>query len=341
MAAKTPGKLFGIGDVLIGYLDYTNNKPMMSKAKAYENMLQAMSFGIYRGGDKQNLEEIKTKFIENGGDGKIFDQVVDLNKSNFKMKGYIENIKKSYKDLSSAGYEDMAKKQMKSALNNVKTMGEKNLDKFAQYKTDLADPTITSKDAMSTYKQSVKDAIRKYVEQYKKEPLAPEGTSPEYGGLMEQPMIFETMIGKWEEACKAANCNYLSVEYPEFTINWPKFYQSAINAKPMFIKKALESCGGRGILYVDGDMLVHKYPKIFDLQNVDIMAHGWGSDPRTNIRFKTWQCYDPYIFETSGGTMFYANTPANTSAFAHSKSFLSNRFLFLQSPADHPSRPSF
>jgi hypothetical protein len=159
-------------------------------------------------------------------------------------------------------------------------------------------------------KQSVKDAIRKYVEQYKKEPLAPEGTSPEYGGLMEQPMIFETMIGKWEEACKAANCNYLSVEYPEFTINWPKFYQSAINAKPMFIKKALESCGGRGILYVDGDMLVHKYPKIFDLQNVDIMAHGWGSDPRTNIRFKTWQCYDPYIFETSGGTMFYANTPA-------------------------------
>ena len=30
----------------------------MSKAKAYENMLQAMSFGIYRGGDKQNLEEI-------------------------------------------------------------------------------------------------------------------------------------------------------------------------------------------------------------------------------------------------------------------------------------------
>ena len=64
MAAKTPGKLFGVGDVLIGYLDYTNNKPMMSEAKAYQNMLQAMSFGIYRGGDKQNLEEIKTNLLK-------------------------------------------------------------------------------------------------------------------------------------------------------------------------------------------------------------------------------------------------------------------------------------
>jgi len=81
--ARAPGKLFGLGDILLGYLDYTNNEPMMSKAKAYQSMLQAMSFGIYRGGDKQNLEEIKQKFIANGGDGKIFDQVVDLNESNF------------------------------------------------------------------------------------------------------------------------------------------------------------------------------------------------------------------------------------------------------------------
>ena len=68
-----------------------------------------MSFGIYRGGDKQHLEEIKQKFIANGGDGDIFDQVIELNKSNFDMMEYIKNIKKSYKDLSSAGYEDIAK----------------------------------------------------------------------------------------------------------------------------------------------------------------------------------------------------------------------------------------
>jgi len=161
--ARAPGKLFGLGDILLGYLDYTNNEPMMSKAKAYQSMLQAMSFGIYRGGDKQNLEEIKQKFIANGGDGKIFDQVVDLNESNFDMMEYIENIKKSYKDLSSAGYEDTAKKQMKSALNNVKTMGEKNLDKFEQYKTNLAvseaGSPIQIKDVMQPAKDTKKAAF--------------------------------------------------------------------------------------------------------------------------------------------------------------------------------------
>jgi len=199
MAAKTPGKLFGIGDVLIGYLDYTNNKPMMSKAKAYENMLQAMSFGIYRGGDKQNLEEIKTKFIENGGDGKIFDQVVDLNKSNFKMKGYIENIKKSYKDLSSAGYEDMAKKQMKSALNNVKTMGEKNLDKFAQYKTDLAvsesGGPIQIKDITQPIKDTKKAAFDLFEEeQIKNYPSTYDQVNTESGPVAEQ--IYNSILTK-------------------------------------------------------------------------------------------------------------------------------------------------
>ena len=139
--ARAPGKLFGLGDVLIGYLDYTNNKPMMSKAKAYESMLQAMSFNIYKGGDKQNLLEIKEKFLANGGEGKIFDQVIELNKSNSDMKKYIENAQERYQTLSTTGLETdkkRAKEEMQSAVNNIKMMGEKGLDKFAQYKTDLA-----------------------------------------------------------------------------------------------------------------------------------------------------------------------------------------------------------
>ena len=139
--ARAPGKLFGLGDVLLGYLDYTNNKPMMSEAKAYQSMLQAMSFNIYKGGDKQNLLEIKEKFLANGGDGKIFDQVIELNKSNYDMKKYIENAQERYQTLSTTGLETdkkRAKEEMQSAVNNIKMMGEKGLDKFAQYKTDLA-----------------------------------------------------------------------------------------------------------------------------------------------------------------------------------------------------------
>ena len=129
------------------------------------------------------------------------------------------------------------------------------------------------------------------------------------GGLSKKPIKFETMLARWEETCKAAGCNYLTVEYPEFAMFGR--YQAAINAKPLFIKKAVQSCGGRGVLYIDGDMFVRKYPKIFDIQNVDFMAQGWNCDPRSNMYFKDDPCFDPYIFETSGGTMFYANTPAS------------------------------
>ena len=163
MVARAPTKLFGLADVLFGYLDYTNNEPMMSKAKAWESMLQAMSFGIYRGGDKQNLEEIKQKFIANGGNGKIFDQVVELNKSNFKMVNYMENMKKEYQDLTKAGYTNLAKDKMNVGMQNVAKMGNENLDKFEQYKTDLAvseaGSPIQIKDVMQPAKDVKKAAF--------------------------------------------------------------------------------------------------------------------------------------------------------------------------------------
>ena len=160
-------------------------------------------------------------------------------------------------------------------------------------------------------KQTTKDRIaRELVPQYSARPPSTNENPREQGdgGLSKQPITYDEMIAGWEETCKRANCNYLTVEYPEFAL--PGKYQAAINAKPLFIKKALQSCGGRSVLYIDGDMFVRKYPKLFDIQNVDYMAQGWNCDPRSNIHFKEDPCFDPYIFETSGGTMFYANTPA-------------------------------
>jgi len=34
--------------------------------------------------------------------------------------------------------------------------------------------------------------------------------------LKRQPMTYDQMIGFWQESCKKSNCNYMSVEYPEF-----------------------------------------------------------------------------------------------------------------------------
>jgi hypothetical protein len=76
------------------------------------------------------------------------------------------------------------------------------------------------------------------------------------------PLKFETMIENWKTQCTKNNCNYMAVEYPEFAK--PGGYQMAINAKPLFIKKCLELCGGKSVLYIDGDMNIRKYPVLFD-----------------------------------------------------------------------------
>lgn len=122
-----------------------------------------------------------------------------------------------------------------------------------------------------------------------------------------EPILFEEMIRHYENSCRRFNCNYLAVEYPEFA--QPGGYQLAINAKPLFIQRALDVCQGRGVLYIDGDMFINKYPRIFDLPNIDFMARGWNIDPRSSAKYKDVVCFDPYIFETSGGTMFFADTP--------------------------------
>ena len=116
----------------------------------------------------------------------------------------------------------------------------------------------------------------------------------------------ENMIDVWKKTCEKAKCNYivheLSVERDD--------YQNAINGKAAFILKCLDACPGKGILYIDGDMYINKYPAIFDTPNVDFMGRGWNADPRSaNTKYKTDVCFDPYVFETSGGTLFFGNTP--------------------------------
>ena len=120
------------------------------------------------------------------------------------------------------------------------------------------------------------------------------------------PIQYEKMINNWEESCAKNGCNYLSVEYPEFTEKGG--YQLAINAKPKFIKKALELCSPRSVLYIDGDMNIRKYPGIFDMKSIDYMARGWYIDPRSSWKMDQSIMYDPYDFETSGGTMFFSSS---------------------------------
>ncbi len=118
------------------------------------------------------------------------------------------------------------------------------------------------------------------------------------------PIKFEEMIDNWEASCRKTKCNFLAEEYPEFAVKGG--YQHAINFKPYFIELALNACYPRGVLYIDGDMKVRVYPAICDIKDVDYMARGWNVDPRPKPDHGV--CFDPYILETSGGTMFFGNT---------------------------------
>jgi hypothetical protein len=127
------------------------------------------------------------------------------------------------------------------------------------------------------------------------------------GVLDKKPIKYEKMIENWVKACKKTNCNYLAEEYPEFAVKGG--YQHAINFKPYFIELALNACYPRSVLYIDGDMKIKVYPAICDIKDVDYMARGWNTDPRpTEWRKHGRFCFDPYVFEMSGGTMFFGNT---------------------------------
>jgi hypothetical protein len=127
---------------------------------------------------------------------------------------------------------------------------------------------------------------------------------PDYGISWIEPIKYEQMINNWETSCAKQKCNYLAEEYPEFAVKGG--YQHAINFKPVFIELALKACYPRGVLYIDGDMKIEKYPSICDMKEVDYMARGWNTDPRP--KWKKPACFDPYLLETSGGTMFFGNT---------------------------------
>ena len=125
--------------------------------------------------------------------------------------------------------------------------------------------------------------------------------------LTRMPIKYEQMIADWENACAKQGCNYLAEEYPEFAVKGG--YQHAINFKPYFIELALEACSPRSVLYIDGDMKIKVYPGICDTHDIDYMARGWNADPRPSNWKKSGKfCFDPYVFEMSGGTMFFGNT---------------------------------
>jgi len=192
------------------------------------------------------------------------------------------------------------KKFKEDIISKQKDIDDKNIINLLDKIKDLA----TEKENISS--QLIKELKKKYDQV--------DGSSKNIFDLLietleyKSPIKFEEMIENWDKLCEKNNCNYLSVEYNEFTKDGG--YQLAINAKPKFIQKALQLCHPRSVLYIDGDMTIRKYPGIFDMKNIDYMARGWYVDPRSSWNLDNSITYDPYDFETSGGIMFFSSSEA-------------------------------
>ena len=121
-----------------------------------------------------------------------------------------------------------------------------------------------------------------------------------------KPITYDAMIKRWKHHCRKSRCNFMAVEYPEFAKKGG--YQQAINYKPAFIYNALKACYPRNVLYIDGDMLIRKYPHICDRTGIDYMAQGWNAEVRNTYTNGEDPCFYPYVFEVSGGTMFFSQS---------------------------------
>jgi hypothetical protein len=189
--------------------------------------------------------------------------------------------------------------ELKKKYKKGKSLNDAELKEVDKLNSNLQKETALIKDKLKLKKDYTTPSFKKYVQMSLYDIM-----NKEMRYL--NPIKYDEMIDLWEAACKKSNCNFMTVEYPEFAK--PGGYQLAINAKPLFIKKALESTGKRSILYIDGDMYIRKYPKLFDLTDVDFMGRGWNIDPRASSNMSESITYDPYTFETSGGTMFFSQT---------------------------------
>jgi hypothetical protein len=182
------------------------------------------------------------------------------------------------------------------------------------YIKDITDPVEREQEIQEAVNAEYAEVVKAEIEEMSKSL----GVSIEEARRMRNTttptLKFEKMIERFKKDCVRAKCNFLVQEYTFERA----LYQAAINGKPVFIRKAIEACKGKGpnntnlsVVYIDGDMRPNVYPKIFDMENVDFMARGWNVDPRSNRKYRRREpdiCFDPYIFETSGGIQYFANT---------------------------------
>ena len=116
---------------------------------------------------------------------------------------------------------------------------------------------------------------------------------------------YQNFAERWKKCCTKLHIDHHIEHMPHFDKKGS--YQLAINYKPTFIKHMLKKFPqAKGVVYMDIDMLVQKYPKLFENpQDAHMMCFNWNYEPLVCSN----GAIDPFVLETSGGLFYFMNHP--------------------------------
>lgn len=110
---------------------------------------------------------------------------------------------------------------------------------------------------------------------------------------------YQDFARRFRKRCKELNIPYFIKYMPRFNGK----YQEGINYKPSFILSMLDKYPKKNIVYLDIDIYINRYPKLFRSSCADFMCFNWNFDPSVTVDHKI----DPYTIETAGGIFYFAN----------------------------------
>jgi len=145
--ARLPTKIFGVADLALGYLDYSNNRQKgWSKEDSIAHMTDTILFGITNKGEQADVAGVKKIAMKNGMSSEVFDQLVAANENQNEVKKIITDFaaqNKQSKELIESGmgsesieHPILAKMQKEGNVKLTKLMAEA-IEREPSLKTNL------------------------------------------------------------------------------------------------------------------------------------------------------------------------------------------------------------
>jgi hypothetical protein len=109
-------------------------------------------------------------------------------------------------------------------------------------------------------------------------------------------LTYDKQVKRLIKDCKKHNVNYFFVYYPQLE---KVDYMQALGLKPSFIKYCLKKLPNYKCIFIDTDLRILKYPRLFDA-DADCWFLNWNEYDYT--------CYNPLQLELPGAILGFGNT---------------------------------